>query len=192
MCVERRINMCLVVSNDVNRLDEIEVIYVQPYAYAQCRYFVSRRLKNVRNIIFVDSTSKSLEIIKNCSRAGTLACKLGAKIRGLKILLEHVEDFESYTKFIILSRKLITVGDRTSIIFTTRHVPGALYRVLECFAKRNINLTMIYSRPLRKVPWSYYFYLEYEGSYSEDLLREVSERCSSMRLLGSYLVLQSS
>jgi len=191
LCVEKRINMCLVVSDDVSKLDDIEILYVQPYAYAQCRFFISRRLKNIKNVIFVESTSKSLDNVAKNSRCACLASKLGAKIRGLKILMEHVEDFESYTKFILISRKMFRSGDRTSIIFTVKHVPGALYSVLEPFAKRGINLTMIYSRPLRKVPWSYYFYLEYDGSIDDDLISEVSSRCSYIRLLGSYLVLHS-
>jgi len=191
LCVEKRINMCLVVSNDVKRIEDIEILYAQPYALAQCRLFVNRRLKNVREIIFTESTSRSLDLVKEGSRCGCLASKLGAKMRGLKILLEHVEDFESYTRFILVSRVMFKQGDRTGIIFTVKHVPGALYSALECFAKRGINLTMIYSRPLRKMPWSYYFYLEYEGSIDEDVLQEFEKRCSYVRLLGSYVVLQS-
>ncbi len=191
LCVEKRINMCLVVSNDVRGLEDIETLYAQPYALAQCRFFVSRRLRNVKDIIFTDSTSRSLELVKNGKRCGCLASKLGAKMRGLRILLEHVEDFESYTRFITVSRIMFRSGDRTGMIFTVRHVPGALYSVLECFAQRGINLTMIYSRPLRRMPWSYYFYLEYEGSMDDDLVRDFESRCSYVRPLGSYVVLQS-
>ncbi len=191
LCIEKRINMCLIVSDDVEKLEDIEVLYAQPYALAQCKFFVSRRLRNVREIIFTESTSRSLDLVKNGRRCGCLASKLGAKMRGLKILLEHVEDFESYTRFVVVSRTMFSSGDRTGIIFTVKHVPGALYSALECFAKRGINLTMIYSRPLRKMPWSYYFYLEYEGSIDDDLIKEFEGRCSYVRLLGSYVILQS-
>jgi prephenate dehydratase len=191
LCIEKRINMCLVVSEDVEKLEDVEVLYAQPYALAQCKFFVNRRLRNVKEIIFTESTSRSLDLVKNGRKCGCLASKLGAKMRGLKILLEHVEDFESYTRFIIVSRIMFTHGDRTGIIFTVKHVPGALYNALECFAKRRINLTMIYSRPLRKMPWSYYFYLEYEGSIDDDLIREFESKCSYVRLLGSYVILQS-
>ncbi|NPA23456.1 MAG: prephenate dehydratase [Crenarchaeota archaeon] len=191
LCIEKRINMCLVVSDDVKRLEDVEVLYAQPYALAQCRFFVNRRLRQVREIVFTDSTSKSLDLVRDGRKCACLASKLGARMRGMRILLEHVEDFESYTRFVLVSRVMFRNGDRTGIIFTVRHTPGSLYNALECFARRGINLTMIYSRPLRKMPWSYYFYLEYEGPIADDVLRDFEGRCSYVRLLGSYVVLQS-
>jgi len=190
MCIEHKIRMCLAVSDDVNSFDDIKILYAQPYALAQCRSFVSRNLSHVE-IIQVSSTSRALEKVKSESSSACLCSCHGAQMRGVKVLAEDVQDWESYTRFIVISRMLTRAGDRVSLLFTVRHEPGALYRALEVFAKRGINLTMIYSRPLRRIPWRYYFYLEYEGELDEDVLHELEHRCTSVRIVGQYPLVSS-
>jgi prephenate dehydratase len=80
------------------------------------------------------------------------------------------------------------------IFFNVPHKPGALYRALEKFYKYNINLTMIYSRPLKVIPWQYYFYLEFEGelrnSKTINLLEELNAVVTNIKIKGSYSRLQ--
>ena len=81
-------------------------------------------------------------------------------------------------------------GSKTSLIFTTRHHPGALYDSLGEFARRNINLLKIESRPRRNRPWQYLFYLDFEGHWQdpecETALMGLLRRSSFVKLLGSY------
>ncbi len=190
LCIEHRIRLCLAVSDDVESLDDVRVLYAQPYALAQCRTFISRYLRSV-DIVHVTSTSRALQYVKTSSRSACLCSCTGARSLGVKILAEDVQDGESYTKFALISKTLTRAGDRVSIIFTVKHEPGALYRALEVFARRSINLTMIYSRPLRKIPWRYYFYLEYEGDIDEEVIDELEQRCTSIRIVGQYPIVAS-
>ncbi|WP_286188918.1 ACT domain-containing protein [Sulfolobus sp. S-194] len=80
------------------------------------------------------------------------------------------------------------------VMFTVPHKPGALYKVLEKFYNNNINLTMIYSRPLKSIPWQYYFYLEFEGNMRENkvksTLEEIRNITSMLKIKGSFTKLQ--
>jgi len=80
--------------------------------------------------------------------------------------------------------------DKTSIIFSAKNVPGALYLVLEEFATRNIDLTKIESRPTKRTPWEYNFYLDFEGHRSEEKCREalqaIEKKTLFVKILGSY------
>ena len=98
----------------------------------------------------------------------------------------------NFTRFFIISTKDAPPSgrDKTSLIFSVKDVPGALFRILESFAVRSINLTKVESRPLRGNPWNYVFYLDFEGHRTEtesrEALREMQERCFFVKILGSY------
>ncbi len=83
-----------------------------------------------------------------------------------------------------------TGKDKTSIIFSAKHEPGSLYHALGEFAKRNINLTKIESRPTKKTAWEYNFYLDFEGHRTEakcaealKALGEIRDICKDLRFL---------
>ncbi|MFQ5763008.1 MAG: prephenate dehydratase, partial [Candidatus Bathyarchaeia archaeon] len=116
-----------------------------------------------------------------------------AETIGMKILAKNIGDLkENFTRFIVIGEKEAppTGNDKTSIIFSAPNVPGALYKALESFAKRNINLSRIESRPTRKAPWQYVFFLDFEGHVSEppcrEAVAELERLCPFLRVLGSY------
>jgi prephenate dehydratase len=96
------------------------------------------------------------------------------------------------TRFLILGGRPPAPGPRnkTSIAFVTDHHPGRLHACLGELAKRTINLTRIESRPLRGIPWSYSFFVDFEGHDTEprvqDALAALSLRTRMLRVLGSY------
>ena len=98
----------------------------------------------------------------------------------------------NYTRFFVLGREEPARQDpsKTSIIFTTRHVPGALYTVMGELAKREINLSKIESRPRRNRPWHYLFYVDFEGHEDDpevqDALLGILKQSSFLKVLGSY------
>lgn len=92
--------------------------------------------------------------------AAAIASHIAAEVYGARILTTHLEDHrENYTRFLLLSKSAHPLGgdrqaNKVSIVFSTRNVPGALYKCLSVFALRDVDLTKMESRPLRGRPWS--------------------------------------
>jgi len=99
---------------------------------------------------------------------------------------------ENYTRFLLLAREPVVPDGaaKTSIVFSTRNVPGALFKCLAVFALRDIDLTKIESRPARDRRWEYLFYVDFAGSIHEthcrNALNHLQELTSFFRVLGSY------
>lgn len=124
---------------------------------------------------------------------GVVASRLAAEIYDLDILEDAIEDTPfNYTRFFVLGSEDPPRAQRskTSLIFSTRHLPGSLYACLGEFAERNINLTKIESRPRRNRPWQYLFYLDFEGHWqdpvAEAALLGLLRRAGFVKMLGSY------
>jgi prephenate dehydratase len=122
---------------------------------------------------------------------------MAAEIYGAKILKRSIEDDrENFTRFFLLQRRgerpLIAPGKemKTSLVFTTRNAPGALFRALSAFALRDLSLTKIESRPLRGKPWEYLFYVDLLASVEDvktkNALRHLAEVADFLKVLGCY------
>ena len=129
--------------------------------------------------------------------AGAIASERATKLYDMKIIDHGIEDEKSnFTRFFVLSKKQIstqpTGHDATSIIFSINHLPGALFNILDEFAKRNINLTRIESRPTKEMPWEYNFYVDIEGHSSNGSIREalglIEKKTNFFKILGSYKI----
>ncbi len=122
-----------------------------------------------------------------------IASARAAQIYGMKVLVRGIEDnTNNYTRFFSLSKNdaPVTGMDKTSIVFSVKHKPGALYEALKELASRNINLTKIESRPTRQKPWEYNFYVDFEGHHEDAIVIEALERLQDssifVKILGSY------
>jgi len=111
----------------------------------------------------------------------------------MKIIASEIEYTpNNFPRFFILSKEDSppSGNDKTSIVFSVKHKPRALYGLLKEFAIRNINLTKIESRPTRQKPWEYNFYLDFEGHREDKVPREVLENLEGtslfLKVLGSY------
>jgi chorismate mutase/prephenate dehydratase len=173
-------------------LKNIESVYSHPQALAQCRTYL-RRL-GVKPIATYD-TAGSVKIIKRkqSTSIAAIASVRAASIYGMTVLDEEIEDNpNNFTRFFVLSFEdtASTGDDKTSIVFSAKHVPGALYKALKVFAGSDINLTKIESRPTRETPWEYNFYLDFEGHKDDkvcrDALRVLDEKGMLTKILGSY------
>jgi prephenate dehydratase len=150
-------------------MTDIKSVKSHPQALAQCEQYLARRgLEPVPNF---DTAGSARDLSENPEpETAAIAGALAAELYGLEILDEGVEDLPfNYTRFFILGLDDPPRAQRskTSLIFTTRHHPGALYDSLGEFAKRGINLTKIESRPRRNRPWQYLFYLDFEGHWQD-------------------------
>ena len=116
-----------------------------------------------------------------------------AELYGLKIIAREIEDNpHNFTRFFILSKEDSppTGSDKTSIVFSLKHKPGALYDSLREFAERKINLTKLESRPTRHQVWEYNFYMDFSGHREEkgigEALKALEEHAVFVKILGSY------
>ena len=122
--------------------------------------------------------------------SAAIASKLSARLYPLEIIKEEIEDLDrNMTRFIVLSKNdPKEKGNKCSIVFSTAHKAGTLFRVLEVFAKEKINLTRIESVP--NEPGNYAFFLDFIGSTKDDkvikAVDEVKDITSNFKLIGCY------
>lgn len=175
--------------------DEIEMISSHPQALAQTRKFIRENYPDAR-IKEALSTASAVREVKNTGPThAAIGTELAAKHYGLTVLRRSIEDNpNNQTRFIIIGKQHMkpTGADKTSIIFTVKHVPGSLFKALKAFSDKNINLTKIESRPAKHLPetWQYNFYTDFEGHVKdatvEEALEEVARHTIFLKVLGSY------
>lgn len=189
--IYHKISHCLII-NKMSSPNEISVVYSHPQALAQCRKYIQK--KSLEPIPTYD-TAGSVKFIKETSNtnAAAIASKRAAQLYDMKIVEEGIEDnSNNFTRFLIISKKFEnnTLNNKTSIIFSISHTPGALYSILKEFALRSINLTKIESRPTKDIPWEYYFFVDLEGNANDDRISEsllsIKKSTIFFKLLGSY------
>ncbi len=174
---------------------QVRRLFSHPVALGQCRKFF-RRHRRIQPVPFYD-TAGSVKMLmeERPGDAAAIAPAASVPIYGARILRRGLEDDkENYTRFFLLARsrpgRAAARANKTSIVFTTPNVPGALFKCLAVFALRNINLTKIESRPLHGRPWEYLFYLDFLGRAADPVcrnaLRHLGEITEMLRVLGSY------
>ncbi len=186
-----RISHCLIAHKGAT-IDQIETVYSHPQALAQCRKFLEQHKLQA---ISTFDTAGSVKMIKekNMMNSAAIASERAAQIYDMSILAREIEDIKNNsTRFFVLNKKDSPYSgeDKTSIIFATKSIPGALYKILGEFAERNINLTKIESRPTKQTPWEYHFYLDFEGHRTEhkcqEALKSIKDKTIFIKILGSY------
>lgn len=170
---------------------ELRVVYSHPEVLAQCGGFIARHKLEPRPFYDTAGAAKMLAR-ENPRAAAAIASPLAADLYDLAILKEGVDDGPpGFTRFLMLAKEpRPTAGGKCSIIFATAHQAGKLFDVLRLFAEAKINLTRIASTPRRGDPGNYTFFLDFEGSPSDQkvagVLRGLEERTVELKFLGSY------
>lgn len=186
------------------KFSQVERAFSHPVALNQCKTFFENNPSIAKTTFYDTAGSVKMLMETRLPGAAAIASAEAAKIYGAKILKKSIEDDrENFTRFFLLEkprsqrRRKEPEADgvpatrfKTTLVFTTKNIPGALFRSLSAFALRDLNLTKIESRPLRGKPWEYLFYLDFIGHVadpvSQKALGHLAELADMLRILGCY------
>ncbi len=181
-----------------SRLEDIERVYSKDQALAQCRHWLQRHLPHAQ-LVDAPSTSRAVQLAKQEPGTAAIAGELAAEHYGVPVLERNIQDkADNTTRFFVLGRKASgAVGggkDVTSLLVSlgdeAASHSGALLKMLMPLAERGINLSKIESRPSKKRPWDYYFFLDVTGHNDDPGMKaaiaELRTFCPLVKWLGSY------
>jgi prephenate dehydratase len=166
--------------------------YSHPVALEQCRDFFRQNPK-IEPIPFYDTAGSVKHVIENGLRdAAGIAGRQAAKVYRGRILAAGIEDDKrNFTRFFLVrkTRCALPGANKTSIAFSVKNIPGALFKALSVFALRDISLSKIESRPMRGRPWEYVFYVDFlrgDDGPARNALRHLAEVSDLLKVLGIY------
>ncbi len=176
------------------KIQDIKKIVSHPQALAQCRGWIRRKFPDIE-LVETSSTSNAAKLASEDITAAAIASSRAAHIYGLQIVESKLEDYSgNVTRFLIIGHEdsSPTGKDKTSIMFATSHVPGALFRALEPVNRSGLNMVKLESRPMKDQNWSYFFFMDIEGHIQDkkvaQTLEAIQEQCLYLKHLGSYPV----
>jgi chorismate mutase/prephenate dehydratase len=172
--------------------ERVTTIQSKPEVFSQCRKWLSAVARG-RDVQPAASTGRAAEIASQQPGVAAIGTRLAGELHGLRVLFENIEDDpDNQTRFFVIGREPARPSgdDKTAIMFTTAHKPGALAEVLDVFKENGINLTDIEKRPSKKVNWEYYFFIDAEGHVDDAKMKraiaDARQHCLQLTVLGSY------
>jgi prephenate dehydratase len=190
------IRHCLIARREIP-LDAIEVVLSHPQANAQCARFIRENLPQAE-VRGASSTADAVRTVSEREQAwAALGAESAARLYGVTVLRHGVEDEpDNVTRFIWVAPQGTAVSGpgpwRTSLVFSElgEDHPGALVEALQVFSDRDVNLTRIESRPLRRGLGRYQFFLDLEGSSDDEpvsgAIEALRDKAETVRVLGSW------
>ena len=173
-------------------IDQIQRVHSKPEVFSQCLRWLSVQLHGTEQVPEA-SSARAVERAAEQPHAAAIGSALAAELYGLQIRFANIEDNPNNTTrfFVIASETAKPSGnDKTALMFTTAHQPGALATVLDVFRDHGLNLTHIDKRPSRRINWEYYFFVDFLGHCSDANIREAIEKarkhCLQLIILGSF------
>jgi prephenate dehydratase len=174
------------------RLEQVRRAHSHWQALAQCEDFLSAL--GIEPVPVHDTAGAARLVAARGDREDAAVASVEAGVAaGLSVLAERIQtEKENFTKFAAISAGFPDLGpaDKTSLVMAVHDRPGSLLSSLQPFARREINLHKLESRPRRGKPFEYVFYVDLmaaaDSSEVEEALAEVAEHTSFLRVLGSY------
>ncbi|MEK7813440.1 MAG: prephenate dehydratase [Candidatus Desantisbacteria bacterium] len=199
MFIESNLKICAEILLEISQcllskssIEEIKRVYSHPHAFAQVRGWLKSNLPDVE-YIEVSSTAEASRRAGMELNSAAVGSELAAQVYSLDILAKGIEDrADNYTRFLIVgySSHGCSGNDKTSVMFSVKDRVGALYNMLAPFAKYNVNLTKIESRPSKNTIWEYIFFIDINGHIEDDNVKkavdDLQKDCLYLKVLGSY------
>jgi chorismate mutase/prephenate dehydratase len=174
------------------RLGDVRKVYSHSQSLAQCQQWLARHLPAAERVAVV-SNAEAARLAARERGAAAVGPKSAAAIYRLKLLARNVEDeSRNTTRFLVLAPQdaAPSGNDKTSLIMSTRNVPGAVHDLLTPLAANQVSMTRLESRPSRTGLWEYVFYMDIEGHQQDAnvarALTELKQKASFLKNLGSY------
>jgi prephenate dehydratase len=175
------------------KLSNVRRVFSHPVALDQCRDFFAHNPK-LDAVPFYDTAGSVKHVVAEGLRdAAGIASRRAAAVYGGKILKAGIEDDKkNFTRFFLIRRgraRPVPGADKTSLAFSLKNVPGALFKALSVFALRDISLSKIESRPMRGRPWEYVFFVDLlrgDDNDARNALRHLGEVAELVKVLGIY------
>ncbi|MCS7006371.1 MAG: prephenate dehydratase domain-containing protein [Thermoleophilia bacterium] len=176
-------------------LERITVVRSHPVALDQCRQLLARMPWATAIAAPTTADAAAQIAARGDPTEAAIASERAAALHGLTVLAHDVGDHpEAYTRFVAVAThmRLDRNGStwRTAFSFVTDHRPGALHRALEAFARHEIDLVQLVSRPIPQTPWRYRFDAVLTGHPLDPVvhesLAELRSRTRELRIFGSY------
>jgi prephenate dehydratase len=194
------------------KLADVRRVFSHPVALDQCRDLFAGNPK-LEPVPFYDTAGSVKHVVAEGLRdAAGIASRRAAEVYAGKILKSGIEDDKkNFTRFFLIKRGQVKQGkikggkikhgkppvrnankpkaDKTSLAFSVKNIPGALFKALSVFALRDISLSKIESRPMRGRPWEYVFFVDLlrgDDEAARNALHHLGEITDLVKVLGIY------
>ncbi len=172
----------------------IKKILSHSQSLAQCHEWLNQRFGAAKRVPVV-SNAEAARMASTDAAAAAIASKTAADVYRLKIIANNIEDEpQNTTRFVVIAGHDAGPSgkDKTSLVMSTRNVPGAVHALLTPLAQHGVSMTRLESRPARTGRWEYMFYVDIEGHQHDanvaQALKELGEKAAYLKNLGSYPV----
>ena len=175
-------------------LQQLKTVYSHPQALAQCQKWLENFLPQVQ-LVPTKSTTEGIKLLQDDLTAAAIASPRASELYQVPLLeLDIKDNCDNCTRFWIVSSDISDRGSHLALAFSLpQNAPGALVKALEIFARRDINLSKIESRPSKRSLGEYIFFIDLEGnSHDEeirDALKDLSACTEVLKVFGNYNLL---
>ncbi len=175
-------------------VSDIKTIMSHPQGLGQCSRLLEDEFAGVELKAAESTALAAKAAAESDGSVAAIAPAAAAAIYGLEIVRPACNDeSNNFTRFVIIEKTpsfKVSDHDKTSIVFSTAHVPGALYEAIGLLGHSKINMLKIESRPVKNEMGKYVFFIDIEGNVDDAgiyfALEEVKEHSLFYKNLGSY------
>ena len=170
----------------------ISHIYSHQQSFAQCRRWLDQNFPGIERIP-VSSNAEAARLASVEDDAAAICGLPAVEIFDLKICYQNIEDLsDNTTRFVIIGRQEVgpSGNDKTSLLISTKNIPGALLGLLQPLADHRISMNKIESRPAQGHKWAYVFFIDVDGHQQDqnviEAFNELKQQAALFKILGSY------
>lgn len=167
-------------------------VYSHAQSLAQCHEWLNLHLPGAERIPVV-SNARAAKLAAEDENSAAIASEAAAEVYGLDKVAENIEDEpNNTTRFLVIATHDAAPSgkDKTSLVLSSKNLPGAVYELLAPLAHHSVSMTKLESRPSRTGLWEYLFFVDIEGHHQDEkvaqALAELRNKAAFVKILGSY------